>query len=52
MTLKKGMDYIAFERNVPFKFQKAAHMNLQIIATPYDSQLETRVRKLVKVFEG
>eukprot|EP00347_Sterkiella_histriomuscorum_P005571 403356100 len=51
VSKKNGLDYILFERNVPFKFQKALHMNLQIIALPSDSSLEMRVRKLLKVFE-
>lgn len=33
----KKQDYILFERNVPFKFEKAMHMNIQIIGMPYDS---------------
>jgi diadenosine tetraphosphate (Ap4A) HIT family hydrolase len=27
----RKMDYLVFERNTPFKFSKAAHMNVQII---------------------
>ena len=34
ITNVKRMDYVLFERNSPFKFEKAAHMNLQIIALP------------------
>jgi hypothetical protein len=47
------MDYIVFERNVPFSFSKAAHMNLQIIGLQGGSvALEERVRKLLKTMEG
>lgn len=28
---EKSLDYLIFERNIPFNFQKAAHMNVQII---------------------
>ena len=55
LTIKKGMDYILFERNVPFKFQKAAHMNVQLIGLPGGDlkiTIEDRVRKLLKTFEG
>ena len=41
------MDYILFERNMPFKFAKAAHMNTQVIGIPSNSTLEERVRKLL-----
>lgn len=51
ISSKKGMDYVMFERNVPFKFEKALHMNAQIIGLPSDSTLEQRVRKLLKTFE-
>ena len=44
-------DYMLFERNTPFKFQKAAHMNLQIIGLASDFNLEERVRKLLKTFQ-
>ena len=40
-----------FERNTPFKFQKAAHMNVQIIGLASDFNLEERVRKLLKTFQ-
>ena len=30
----KSLDYLLFERNIPFNFQKAAHMNVQIIGLP------------------
>lgn len=50
------MDYLLFERNIPFKFEKAAHMNVQIIGLPTSGNLsvtlEDRVRKLLKTFEG
>lgn len=46
------MDYVLFERNSPFKFEKAAHMNLQIIALPQDVNLEERVRKLLNTFQS
>ncbi len=48
----KKMDYFLFERNSPFKFEKAAHMNTQIIALPQDLNLEDRVRKLLNTFQG
>ena len=28
LTNKRKLDYILFERNIPFKFQKASHMNV------------------------
>jgi len=34
ITNVKRMDYVLFERNSPFKFEKAAHMNIQIVALP------------------
>ena len=46
----KNKDYIVFERNMPFSFQKAAHMNLQIVGLDSDSNLEERVAKLIKTF--
>ena len=46
----KQMDYLLFERNSPFKFEKAAHMNIQIMALPKDVNLEDRVRKLLNTF--
>ena len=46
----KRMDYLLFERNSPFKFEKAAHMNIQIIALQSDVNLEDRVRKLLNTF--
>ena len=46
----KRMDYVMFERNSPFKFEKAAHMNIQIVALPSDVNLEERVRKLLNTF--
>jgi hypothetical protein len=46
------MDFIIFERNTPFKFSNAAHMNTQIIGIPQSSQnqfqLEDRAWKLVQ----
>jgi len=51
LTNKRQMDYIVFERNVPFSFSKAAHMNLQIIGLQAGA-LEERVRKLLKTMEG
>ena len=47
----KNLDYILFERNTPFKFSKAAHMNLQIIGLKSDINLEERVRKLLNTFQ-
>ena len=44
-------DYMLFERNTPFKFQKAAHLNLQIIGLASDFNLEERVKKLLKTFQ-
>ena len=52
MLLDKQLDYLLFERNVPFKFEKAAHMNVQIVGMPSSSSLEDRVRKLLKTFEA
>jgi hypothetical protein len=50
------MDYLVFERNVPFSFSKAAHMNLQIIGLGSSGSvsggLEERVRKLLKTMES
>ena len=48
----KHMDYLMFERNSPFKFEKAAHMNIQILALPSDVNLEERVRKLLNTFQS
>ena len=48
----KRMDYLLFERNSPFKFEKAAHMNIQIMALPPDVNLEDRVRKLLNTFQN
>ena len=31
----KKMNFLIFERFIPFKFQKAVHLNLQIIGFPY-----------------
>jgi diadenosine tetraphosphate (Ap4A) HIT family hydrolase len=28
ITSKLGLDYVLFERNIPFKFEKASHMNI------------------------
>ena len=45
-TLK--MDYLLFERNIAFKFAKAAHMNVQFIGLQkVDLQLDERIRKLL-----
>ena len=44
-----------FERNIPFSFHKAAHMNVQIIGLPTGSlniTLEDRIRKLLTTFEA
>ena len=52
------MDYLLFERNVAFKFEKAAHMNIQVIGLGDGAKsqggidLEQRVRKLLKTFES
>ena len=51
LTNVKRMDYLIFERNSPFKFEKAAHMNLQVLGLPQDVKLEDRVRKLIDTFE-
>ena len=45
-----GKDWLMFERNMPFKFSKAAHMNTQIIELPSMNDLEHRVSKLVNAF--
>jgi diadenosine tetraphosphate (Ap4A) HIT family hydrolase len=50
ITTEKHMDYIFFERNMPFNFAKAAHMNLQIIALPSETDLDERVRGLLNGF--
>jgi galactose-1-phosphate uridylyltransferase len=56
ILLDKQLDYILFERNIPFSFHKAAHMNVQIIALPQQASLqislEDRVRKLLRTMEG
>ena len=44
------MDYIVFERNSPFRFKKAAHMNIQVIAVPSQIDLEDRLRKLLSQY--
>ena len=44
------MDYVIFERNIAFKFAKAAHMNVQVIGLQkVDLQLDERIRKLLNV---
>lgn len=50
ITAEKHMDYIVFERNMPFNFAKAAHMNIQIIALPSETDLDERVRGLLNGF--
>ena len=52
LTNVKQMDYFMFERNSPFKFEKAAHMNIQIMGLPKDVNLEERVRKLLTTFQN
>lgn len=44
---ERSMDFVLFERNMPFKFQKAAHMNTQIVGLPSDTNLVDRVKKLL-----
>ncbi|TNV85145.1 hypothetical protein FGO68_gene10308 [Halteria grandinella] len=52
---ERQMDYLLFERNIPFNFQKAAHMNVQLIGLPTQGSLsltlEDRVRKLLATSE-
>ena len=52
LTNVKQLDYVLFERNSPFKFEKAAHMNIQIIGLPKSINLEDRVRKLLNTFQN
>jgi len=34
LTTERSLDFVYFERNLPFTFAKAAHMNAQLIALP------------------
>ena len=43
----KSLDFVLFERNVPLKFKKAAHMNTQVVGLPSDTNLVDRVKKLL-----
>jgi len=44
------MNFLIFERFIPFKFQKAVHLNLQIIGFPYEFGFEDNIMKLSKLF--
>lgn len=48
---KKGQSFFAFERFIPFKFEKAQHLNLQIIAIPGNHQnIGDKIEKLSAMF--
>jgi len=47
---EKKMNFLIFERFIPFKFQKAVHLNLQIIGFPYEFGFEDNIMKLSKLF--
>ena len=44
------MNFLIFERFIPFKFSKAVHLNLQIIGIPYEFGFEENILKLSKLF--
>ena len=48
----RSMDYFVFERNMPFKFSKAAHMNIQVVGFPSTDFIDEKVKKLLDAYEA
>lgn len=49
---RRKMDYFLFERNMPFRFEKAAHMNIQVIGFPQQNFIDEKVKKLLDAYEA